>query len=306
MSAYSNIGAYGLAITLRSAKTILVEGQTDKRILSRMILQRHLEKNTTKQTCVIDECAIVGSDARLAGKGSKEKVEGIASALGHLSGKLNWLVDREWEGIDVEQPSAFSTLPSAEWGWRTKGHSIENYWLREHVLRDYLKMCLGAELPAIFFVQLSERFEFMVRLAAAYSFAARRLNVITRAGELIQSTDISWTGARYETTQTLNMKLEARGLSVDLNAEVHIELNKPRLQESPHGVLQWLCHGHLGEEMVRACTANLSADLGVARVIIERIERGAKAEKLAHDAGCLACLDGHAIEPLADLVDWAQ
>jgi hypothetical protein len=306
MTAYSSIHSYGLAVRLRTAKTILVEGPSDKKVLARLILQRQLQTSNHAVTCVIDECSLVKSDTSFAGRGAREKVEVIAASLGHLSGQLNWLVDREWEGLDVDHPATFVELPSSAWGIKTKGHSIENYWLNDQILSAYLRMFLGAELPAIFFAALTERFESILRLAAAYSFTARRLSAIQRSLGVVKSTHVAWTGVRYEPNASMSPDIAARGVVADFFTELVTELNKPSLQTAPCAILQWLCHGHLGEEMIRACAANMASSFGATPPIVERIERGAQAEKLSHAADCLAMLDATDIEPLHALIDWAQ
>lgn len=304
MSAYS-IGGYGLAVGLRSSKTILVEGVTDKRVLTRMLLDRQL-RTRTSIACVVDEVELI-SDPALAGIGSKQRVEIVAGKLAHLSDKLNWLVDREWEGLDIDNPpQRFSMLPAGKWGKRTKGHSIENYWLWEPLLSAYLQMFLGDELGADYFLTLAQRFDAMLRLAAAYSFTLKRLSLLSRCIGAIRASDINWTGSQYIVLTGLNTTLCQRNVTVDVVAEVNAELAKQSVQATSPTVLQWMSHGHLGEEVVRSCAANLAVANGRPQLVVERIERGARAEKLAHDATFLGSLDEDRVEPLCHLVTWAQ
>jgi hypothetical protein len=303
MSGYS-IEGYGVALALRSAKTILVEGPSDKRVLTRLILQHDLRKGR-KSRFVIDEVALVSNDTKLTSKGSKEKVEIVATKLEKLSSKLNWLVDREWEGIDLEaDPMNFPPEEPLVWGRRTKGHSIENYWFRDKFLCDYLKMFFGEDLDADYFVNLSARFESIVRIAAAYSFASKRLGTLSRSIGLVKAAHLHWTGNQYVADASLSRSLHGRGCSEDLAGAVNAELERKSIQGASVAVLQWLCHGHLGEEMIRACAANLAAASGCTPGTVEAIERGARAEKIAHDADRLAELGMEHAEPLGDLISW--
>ncbi|WP_433703935.1 hypothetical protein [Paraburkholderia sacchari] len=305
MSAYS-IEGYGVALALRSSKTILVEGPSDKRVLSRLILQHDIRKGQ-RTRFVIDEVALISNDENLSCKGSKEKVELIASALEKLSSKLNWLVDREWEGIDLDaDPMQFHVPPARAWGRRTKGHSIENYWFRDKFLSDYLKMFFGETLTFDFFNALSERFDSIIRIAAAYSFASKRLGTLSRSIGLVKAVHLDWTGDSYIVRQSLNVALKTRGCDEDLAAAVNAELEKSSIRNASIAVLQWLCHGHLGEEMIRACAAQLARASGCSDETVEAIERGARAEKMAHDVDRLAELDIEQVEPLGDLISWLE
>jgi hypothetical protein len=305
MSTYS-IEGYGVALGLRSAKTILVEGASDKRVLSRLILQHEMRLGR-RTRFVIDEVALISNDTSLSRKGNKEKVELIAAALQNLSSKMNWLVDREWEGIDLDSdPVEVAPAPSSTWGKRTKGHSIENYWFRDQFLSDYLRMFFGNLLNVEFVHTLSARFETMVRLAAAYSFASKRLGTISRSAGLVKAEHLGWDGSRYVVLSSLSVALRERGFDGDIHTEVTRELDKNALKNASVAILQWLCHGHLGEEMIRACAAHLACSFGCANDVVEAIERGARAEKLAHHADCLAELEIENIEPLGDLISWLE
>ncbi|WP_155403767.1 hypothetical protein [Variovorax paradoxus] len=305
MTAYS-INGYGVAVSLRSSKTILVEGVSDKRLLSRLMLQRQLTGNVA-MNCCLDEVAIVSDDPMLAGLGAKQKIQIIANMVGDQEGQFNWLVDREWDGVDLEaEPMSTPLVEPMPWGKKTKGHSIENYWFRSHVLVDYLKMFYGDQLPAAYFLNLHDRFKSMLQLAAAFSFAAKRLAIIGRCQGAITSGDAEWNGHNYLLKSTINTTLLLRNVPTDVAAESNSELQGSRLQTAPIDALQWLCHGHLGEEVVRSCAANLAAEMGAQAATVEAIERGSRAEKFAHHSNSVVELEQCQIEPLWDLVAWAE
>jgi hypothetical protein len=303
MTVYSLAG-YKVAVKLRSSKTILVEGLTDKKVLARLFLQHHLD-HSVKVNCLIDEISII-SDEMLSGKGSKEKIELAAAHLKSLATKLNWLVDREWEGIDLDNPPKEQVTPlTSEWGIRTKGHSIENYWFHEHVFAAYLKMFYGDVLKGEFFCALSNRYSDILRLATAYSFTAKRLGLIKKCQGAIRAIDVQWTKNRYSVLASLNATLAIRQVTADVAVQVVNELSKESISTASPAVLQWLCHGHLGEEMVRACVANLAMEWGSSTETALAIERGEKHHKLSHHADCLATSGNECVEPLYRLVNWA-
>lgn len=281
----------------------MVEGPSDKRVITRMMLEHGTIKGRDL-SCLVDESAIV-NDANFSGKGSKEKVELIASVIGKNNHThFNWLVDREWEGVDITKPKDFSHPETPEWGLRTKGHSIENYWLRYDATSRYLRLFFGDVLPFQFFVDLEERFTKILQLAAAYSFAAKKCSIIKRCSEAITMSDVSWTGAEYVVLPTFSDRMLQRGVTVDISTEINIELQKESLLTASADVLQWVCHGHLGEEMIRACAANLASEHGTSNLEVIQVERGRKMEKQLSDAEFVAQLEDNAVHPLKTLVDW--
>lgn len=305
MTTYS-LAAYELAVRIvRTNKTIMVEGPSDKRVIARMMLERGTTVGR-QFPCVVDESAMV-SDSQLAGKGSKEKVEFIAGAIGAGDdARFNWIVDREWEAIDTDKPEDFAPLADSTWGLRTKGHSIENYWLRLDALQKYLRFCFGDILSVPFFTALETRFDKMLQLAAAYSFSAKQCNIITRCGEAITNQDVKWTGAEYILLSSFSARMATRGVTVDTAAGVNAQLQKESLRAASRDTLQWMCHGHLGEEMIRACAANLASEHGSQTHAVEQIERGRRLEKLLSDSDFLARLDDSAVHPLGNLLAWAK
>lgn len=305
MTTYS-LAAYELAVRfVRTKKTILVEGASDKRVIMRMMLERG---NSTgcEFSCVVDDSAMV-SDAELSGKGSKEKVELIASAIGAVNdARFNWIVDREWEGIDTDKPEDFSPPVDLPWGLRTKGHSIENYWLRLDALRKYLHLFFGDVLPVSFFTALEARFDKILQLAAAYSFSAKKFNIITRCSEAISRQDVEWNGAEYVMLQSFSSRMATRGVVVNMANEVNSYFNRGSLRTASRDALQWICHGHLGEEMIRICAASLATEYGCPTLAAEQIERGRRSDKLLSDSEFVAQLDDGAVHPLGNLLAWAK
>lgn len=304
MSAY-DLKSYELALQLRRRKTIVVEGVTDKRVLSRMFLEE--ETNSGKRRdCVIDEISLLSREKSFSGAGNRDRV--IATGL-HFAGvtdKLKCLVDREWDGVDLKilqdpHPSA----PTPIWGHLTHGHSIENYWFTASAACSFLRMQYGAELKGEFFIEFARRFESMLRISAAFSLAAKRLNVITTCQRgLLKAEHVVWVGGCYVPTPALALAGTSRAIADDLTIATQAEMNRADLAALSMTTIQFICHGHLGEQMLRACAANLAQEFG-SKDIAEAVERGFQDVKLAHDADWLAATMTPAPAPLNDLIAWA-
>jgi hypothetical protein len=300
-----DLKSYALAIKLRSRKTILVEGPTDKRVISRLLLEREISTGN-QRNCVIDDASLLGRDTSLVGKGNKEKVKEAAASLINHASKFNWLVDREWDGLDVDNPpDPVPVSSSVSWGHQTRGHSIENYWFCSNALGNYLKVSAGAELTGRFFAELESRFLAMLRFSTAISLVAKHFHIITSCSRLVQAAHLEWTGCAYRPNGSLNNAALLRGIGADLQAETLCLLAKLEEKALTPNSLRWLCHGHLGEEALRACAAHLAAEHGLGGDGVSRIERGFHSEKLAHDADWLAIAGHNDISPLDRLVQWA-
>lgn len=306
MTAYTSMRSYALAVKLRSSKTILVEGPSDKAVIKRLVLA-YQENNKSNSNYVVDEASLVNDDEHLAGKGNKEKILALAPLLSNTPQKINWLVDREWEGLNINSENVDILPPFGEnWGFFTRGHSIENYWFSSRVVSDYLRMFYGASLPIEYFQALEIRFNAILRIANAYSFATKRLGLIKRCIGLMSGKFIVWDGENYLVNSSLNAAAKQRGVDFDFELEISTEFQNPGLHELPRSSLRWLCHGHLGEEMIWCCAANLAQEFSVGQQMIEAIERGFRNEKQAHHADMLAKQPLEKLEPLDSLIRWCQ
>lgn len=294
--------AYKLAVTLRSSKTILVEGPTDKKVLSRLFLSHSLATGSQGRY-VIDEAELI-KDEELYGYGHKAKVLAIAETLESMPEKFNWLVDREWDGINLnERPIKYEHAEPQGRGFRTKGHSIENYWFDQEIYENYLRQNYGGELPRNFFMDIRESFNSAIVLAAAFSLVAYRSSLITKCSDCIKADHIHHDGTAFSITGGFDDSLARRAAQEKISDQVNQEAR--RLGDEPSEIVRWISHGHLGEEMLRACIAYIAKRHTANMGIIEAIERGNKTAKLAHDSDQIAQLAPEKVEPLWDLVQWA-
>lgn len=303
MTSYTSIASYVLAVKLRSAKTILVEGITDKKVLKRVLLEHTIPSPGTP-AYLIDDASMINDAVKLAGKGNKEKLLDVSEAFGETSNQFKYLADREWEGWNFTAPMTQDEPRPRNTGLLTKGHSIENYWFLESALAAYLKTAHPEHLTADFFQKLNTRFDEILRFAASYSLAVKDAQAITRCNALLSEIHILWDGDTYVLLDSFQDYLRTRG-----NEQQIYELWKERhllLSTAGADTLQWLCHGHLGEEAIRCCTASLAKEFGVSRATLCAIERGSKSEKMAHDASHIAQLPQELIEPIGQLITWVK
>lgn len=300
MSSYTSLNSYLLAIKLRSAKTVLVEGPSDKKVLSRIFLEHHIAENNNPNF-VIDDASIVNDSTHMPSFGNKQKVIAIGSSQNE---KLTFLADREWDNWTFSPKPKEERQQNIYNGFFTRGHSIENYWFLEGALSDFLKNIYSEHLSVNYFSELSARFVKFAEFSAAYSLTVKDANIITRSNGLLKSSHITWSGSEYELNQSILSCLQSRQINIDLK---NLFIEKYNLiKGSALDTLQWLSHGHLGEEALRCCAANLATAHGVNSVIIEAIERGYKFDKLCFDATYISQLPINSIDPIDKIITWIK
>lgn len=297
MSSYTSVKSYSLLVTLRSTKTILVEGVCDKRVVSRLLKERHLSEGISPDYCIDDASMI--NDPDLAGTGNKKKVNEVARFIGEKDNFLS-LMDREWDGWDFSDFSLSER--TEEVGLVTKGHSIENYWFLVDALSGFFMNQFSHVLPVDYFAELRSRFVAMLRFAAAFSLACKEANVINRCGGLLLGKYLIWGQGGYGVTEGLGDLISSRKMDSCL-----LKLIADKA-EGLAGVsvdnLQWLGHGHLAEEAIRACAASLALEFNIDEHVVRCIESGNKAEKLNFDAAFISTRQDVVIDPLDRIVEW--
>lgn len=303
MSKYTDLRAYRLALKLRTPKTILVEGVTDKAVISRFLLERNYSEGNYSQY-MIDEVSIVSDEEKLSRVGSRDKVLLIAQEFAAEKDKLICLVDREWDGVNFESIENSSFDQSMDCALLTRGHSIENYWFNSSALISFLMQNNSSDLSLQYLEGLKERFEEILYFAASFSLAAKDASVINRCSDLITASDVEWVGGSFIAKDAFSVKLGLRGVSVDM---LSLMSEKALYVRSlPKGLLQWICHGHLGEEAIRACSASIAVEYGVNATVVNSIERGNRQGKLQHDASYIASCDIGQLEPLGQILSWVR
>jgi len=303
MSRYS-IGAYRIALEMRSARTLLVEGETDKAVLQRLLLDVSAEGPRPS----IDTPALL-ADPDLHGLGNKAKVELVAARITKTE-KFLALVDREWESFNSSE-LALANIEgdlAANGGLlRTFGHSIENYFLEERNFSTLLRRHFSAQLRNGTLRLLEERFSGMCSLALAFSLAARDHQIIGASGGLISRHRIQIDDANFSLRDELKADLIGRGIAEDIAEQFLSSVAdyqaRIKARGLPHSVLKWASHGHLGGEVVWSCIARVVQEVDGDSPACEQIERGMKPDKLKHGADVLATA-AHERRPLDWVARW--
>lgn len=301
MSKYKDISSYRLAIKIRSHKTILVEGTSDKSIISHFLLSRNYHDNHTSDY-FIDDASIVKHDDVLYGLGNKSKALAIISAVNNP--KLSGMIDREWDNINLNDLNEDQFTQNINNVYLTKGHSIENYWFDVDASVGFLIKAFPTTINQEYLKAVSDNFQKVLRFAAAYSLTARDASIITRTSELISYSDITWNQDEFTLQESFDTKLAER----NVNLAFAVECNKRSVQlmTSNQNLLKWICHGHLGEEAIRSCMAAVALANGVNQSTAIDIERGKKNEKFSHDSEYVCTQDLHCLDPLDKILEWVR
>lgn len=302
MSKYRDVTSYNLAVKIRSHKTILVEGSTDKSVISSFFLQRNYETGDSDRF-VVDDISIISNDPELAGLGNRERVLAVARRLTSNS-KLGYLVDREWDEINFQKLNELSPVPTTSNTFITHGHSIENYWFQSGAAISFLQQAFPANINADFLRDVEQRFPKIILFAAAFSIAAKQGEIIQRTDDLLAYTDIIVDADSLSLNPAFNLKLQTRQSNFDMvsafNEQVAI------LIPESHEDLRWVCHGHLGEQAIRACIASIAVKNSVSISAANEIERGDKTGKFKHDAKFIASCSRDETHPLDELLGWIK
>lgn len=313
MQGYS-INGYLNAVILRSEKTLLLEGVTDKSLLKRLLLDRSTAQSRNPKGHI--DCVEIVSDASLATLGNKVRIIEIgrvALALPSptrekLLAKFGTLIDREWDGLDTSSGSTPIWNPPTQFAssFTTIGHSIENYFFNVSGTTAYLRQTFPDEMSVGFLNDLEARFHQIVALAASFSLQLRDKQAITRAVGSICNQSIAWGRDRYYLTNKIDEVLQTRGLNLpnDFHALVNFDIDTYLGQYEAVEPGRWLCHGHLGEQAIWSCIGNLAIEHGLPKKVVSAIERGSQSTRQKHAADHLCGLTAQERLPLDDAVAW--
>lgn len=313
MQSYS-LNGYLNAVLRRTGKTLLVEGVTDQSVMIRL--------KREKASCLghepggyVDISDLI-DDPLTRTLGKKNVIQVVLAEIEELpdgfperlSAKLGVLFDREWDGLNIQmQLSEPWAAPEQESPYFvTHGHSVENYFFKIDIIESYLRQHFYAGLDQNFFNALRQRFDFIIALGVAYSLAVRQAGAITRSSGLICSQHVSWENGRYVVENSLVADLNARGAAlpdgylelINQNIDLHIATH-PGAEPG-----RWLCHGHLGQEAMWACIANLAVEFGLGAEPVRHVERGHREAKLNHAIDHLSRQAAQERAPLNDAIEW--
>jgi hypothetical protein len=302
MSKYKDISSYRLAIKIRSHKTLLVEGISDKSVISHFLLSRNYQDNHHSDYFV-DDASIVKQDNTLSGLGNKNKALAIINAINNP--KLSGMIDREWDNINLNDLNDGQFIQNISNVYLTKGHSIENYWFDADASISFLIKSFPTTVNQDYLRTVSNCFPKILRFAAAYSLTAKDASIITRSSDLISHSDILWDNENLLLQDSFNIKLSERGVA-NCSFSANCNVRYAQLMESNQTLLKWICHGHLGEEAIRSCLAAVAMANGVDHATVMDIERGKKNEKFSHDSDYVCSQELNCVDPLDKILEWVR
>lgn len=314
MQGYS-IGGYLNAVLRRSARTLLVEGVSDQSVFLR--LKRGLAAETgTEPTGDIDTPDLL-TDPVLEGLGNKDKISAVLQAAQGggtlrlaLEQKLGTLRDREWEGLNVSLQLTPPWIPPAQNSphFTTRGHSVENYFFYHDGIEAFLTQFFSDHLRQDFFNALRDRYLSIVALAAIYSLAVRSASGLKRSDRLLERAHLIWQNDRYHVLAGLTAALAGRGVQVaaDFHVTVNQNIDVFHAQNADVEPGRWLCHGHLGEQVIWAAVAKLAESHGVPQDVAESVERGFRDVKFRHAVDYFCRTRVKDSPPMQDALSWVS
>lgn len=303
MSKYRDIKSYNLAVKVRTNKTILVEGITDKNVISNFFLVKNFSDNI-ECTCTIDVVSIISNEPELTTLGNRQRIIHISNKLSQNNNKLGYLIDREWDNVDFNNLDTLPPTTLAEKTFITRGHSIENYWFSSDAIVSFLQNTFPTVISDAFLRSLQVHFPAIISFSAAFSIAAKEGSVISRLDDLLEHSDIELSAMGFILKNSFNTKLLDRQSNFDMVKSCADQM--AALQGKSCDTLRWICHGHLGEQAIRACVACLALTSGISDSAISEIERGEKSGKFRHDSKHITTYSRETVAPLNELLSWAR
>lgn len=257
--------AYRVAVDIRSAKTLMVEGVSDRRIILRSCASK---KNLHEAKFAIDTAQII--EAREGEKiGNKEKVLEVFELL-RESGRFGIFVDREWDGLTDPVSGAWLPFTPANTGeepkFFTSGHSIENYSFTLDLYRQAILSTCYDSVGDNSIPDLESSFQPALDMALAFSKVFRELRVLGKSKNCVTPDDFSWSG---DNQLSINPAANFRNTLIDRGCNLPEDLvdrvlaaySSPGLPEG--APTSFYLHGHLGELVLRASLASKLRSLGV-------------------------------------------
>lgn len=273
---------------MRSRRTLLVEGRTDRAITLRVLLELAKTGALNASKIVVDSSdQISSSDPALKGRGAREKVEVIHELASLSTIELLALVDREFREFDISYPtigdkSPFHIVQNKSIFW-TRGHSIENYFFLDTLFADCIRHhCSDTVDPALADLVVQSWTDLLCG-AVGISFGLLKHSAITKMNGF--PSVALWL---FSATAGLTLDfgaIEAAALHRGLAPNDAAAIAQSCLdwmtaaQSLPDAILRWSAHGHLGIQTLWAGVGRLALSLGTDPVTADQIASGMKDEK---------------------------
>jgi hypothetical protein len=234
-----------------SARTLLVEGPTDQDAVLALIAR--LKKNKRLRLPVdVDTAEIIEAVPGVVS--NREKVEYV-HRLTEIAGftRFAGLVDREFRWFRFEAAIQEVELPSIDGLFITDGHSLENYWFKAELFERFAEMCCPGRVTDGILASLRSRFDEVVRIAAAWSVACFRTQILERSAGVIRLAD--WkeeSGAIAVSMDSVLRRLATRGVPSETQARLQYLFQKTlgQIQRSEPARAPRVAHGRMALEVI--------------------------------------------------------
>jgi hypothetical protein len=275
MTQYSDKDAYLAAVTMRTVRTLLVEGVSDSRIYSSLV---EALRGANSARVYVDNAQMIRAHE---GLGNRELVERIHSEAIAEGVPLHSIVDREFREFDLD-PTVVDKLSrhhAAAIGllW-TRGHSVESYLFVARYVTECLKFLWPEHVSLEAREAVSRSFDRILRASAAFGLAAKVSGLLSRSSGLLSRS--SWTDVAQPrlAETTIEAKFVERGCGPESVLVFREALSRftELLEREEISLSRWVAHGHVAAEGVWT---------GVSFVVAEHCDNESSVSAIAHGQG---------------------
>ena len=272
MPSYSPTG-YQAAVHIRTNRTLLVEGKSDRIVFASLFHELQVNDPNMAATLVIDTAEDIAS---LPGQRmtNRAKVEQTHALLATSPQHFAAVTDRDLSDFDIAVPAdlapmhySFGTL------FRTRGHSIENYFLCADCVAAYLETQAIESLPANHRQIIATHIPAILHACGCFFLAAFRCQILDRL-----------TGIRdvrlWETTPSITWDRDALKTSIAARGVGESDVNQflsfldfynaSPLRNSP-SLARWITRGHTALEHLWTAVAALLRHHGLSDPLVRKI-----------------------------------
>jgi len=313
MAMQYSANGYPSAVTLRTKRTLLVEGPGDKGVIARLIIELRKSKAMATNNVVID----TAQDIPAASGGNRERVEAMHASIGG-SPKFAALVDREFRLFDLQNandnaPHHVEIPKRLFW---TRGHSIENYFSDLELVIGSLEQHYAEYLRDDYPEIISKAFPSILRTCASITLALEPNNSaalpsdrLRRVGSLKRMD--AWRVLADGTVEVDNAAFESMLVALGFTHASAIAFSQLRaafvltLQQKDLEISRWICHGHLADSHLWSALGALLKHFGMEAKHANQMTMGNKEAQRRTTIGKWsdACVAGACTHPAA-LITW--
>lgn len=302
-----SLPGYKIAVMRRSARTLLVEGADDQKILHRLLMSRDDGTLGVDSRPVVDHAHLI-QDSSLKGIGNRTKVIQVSRDFDRGAEKFVALIDREWDGFDqlcLDFAPEFG--PNEQLLRKTRGHSVENYFFDSEFFIDYLLQHYAEHATHQLRHAVVDSFSEIVWLATKVSLAAREASILGVICSVLSDEVILGVDKGYGVnSDAIAKSLEKKGVDaarVEAFTGAASKYEKMACPESWGG--RWIVHGHVGAMIIWCCIGFIAYRFGASRSMAHEIAVGHVEQKRRAFAHFLAASAAHEKTPLDRIADWA-